>query len=101
MHPMGRGDSRALSRRSFEVVAAVWVLAGGLLLGVVALTHLLGAGAVHHRAALVEILFLDTLASSPSGTPSRIPGGAHPAVTPAHVPGGPRWRGRGPRGPRS
>ena len=65
----------------------MWILAGVLLLGVVAPTHLLGPGAARDRATFVEILNLDTLAGSPSGTPGRVPGGAHPAVVPAHVPG--------------
>ncbi len=73
------------------VVAAVWILAGALLLCVVVLTHVLGLGALRDGASTVEILNLDTLAGSPSGTPGRVPGGAHPAVVPAHVPGVRGW----------
>jgi len=88
---MARDDPRVLSPRSLAVVAAAWILGAVLLLSAVGLTRVLGSCTFHDRAALVEILHLDTLAASPSGTPGRLPGGANNAVVPVQVPGLRAW----------
>jgi hypothetical protein len=72
-------------RASIKVLCVVWALAILLTLAVGAVSILSRTG-IDVDAAMVQILRLDTLVTFPSGTVTRTPGLAHPAIVLQQVP---------------